>query len=268
MNILLLLLLLSFITVKYSLNSIWFLRHCDKPNNNNNPCCTNIGYKRAIAWGNYLKTKIKKKSQIKFYASGFSQNKICINHKKYRSNKKCQKSQRMLLTSNFIHVNFTNDDDYAVNNFININYCIGDEKYLLNDIIQSENQYNDIIVVWEHVGIINMLNQLGVKITPWSDKYGDVYNILFHYDYINHTLTYYCYDFHTQNTNCSKNINKWLKNFNEREQMSNSLLTLTNYKYSFIIFALVICVLIISFLTFYKYTKVYYHNKNEYTIIV
>jgi hypothetical protein len=246
MRIFLLFLIFVKITITHSLNNIWFIRHCDKPNNSNNPCCSEIGYERSIAWYDYLKTKINKRSNIKFYASGFAEEKVCdyfTNHKKYKANKQCQKSQRMFLTCNIIYNNFSNDNQYLINNFINLNYCVGEEKDLLNSVIKNANKHDDVVIVWEHNGIIDILNMLNLDINFWKKKYKNMYDIIFKYDYKNHKLTYYCYDYKTKNIKCDKDIDQWFK---------KSFLKFIDSSTTFLLLIFVFLIFMLLIIVFYK----------------
>ena len=124
---------------------ILIIRHCDKPYDKNNPCCSEEGYKRAEMWKNYFKNY----TNLITYTAGFRTNPSqCLKNFSYYSNKHCQHSQRMLLTS------------YIIGKPILYNYCIGDEKRLVNDVIKRKDA--DSLIVWQHEGIPKILDYMNI----------------------------------------------------------------------------------------------------------
>ena len=69
-------------------NKIWIIRHCDKPNDHNNPCCSDVGYERSIGWANYFKDYLGNK--VNMITSDFHSKKICVNNVNHTKNN-CQK---------------------------------------------------------------------------------------------------------------------------------------------------------------------------------
>ena len=128
-------------------NTIYIIRHCDKPKNDNNPCCSKKGYNRSHKWKDYFKSY-----NITIYTTGFSTNQNhCIQSLPFFPNYKCQHSQRMLLTSYIIGKSLHN---------IHYNYCVGNEKQMIQDVMEYEK--NDVLIVWQHEHIRNILDYLQI----------------------------------------------------------------------------------------------------------
>jgi hypothetical protein len=123
---------------------ILIIRHCDKPHDKHNPCCSDIGYKRAKYRKDYFKD-----INFTIYTAGFrTEPNQCLKDFSYMSNKYCQHSQRMLLTANII------------GKPIKYQYCIGDEKKLVHDVMkQKENS----LIIWQHKGIYTILDYLNIS---------------------------------------------------------------------------------------------------------
>jgi hypothetical protein len=139
---------------------ILIIRHCDKPTDDNNPCCSKKGYERAEYWKRYFQHY----NNLTTYTAGFrTRPDQCLKDFPFNSNHKCQHSQRMLLTS------------YIIGKPIRSGYCVGDEKKLVRDLNKDENS----LIVWEHDGISKILRLLNVKY-PYkidSSRYDQVITI-------------------------------------------------------------------------------------------
>jgi hypothetical protein len=140
---------------------LWIIRHCDKTNVLNNPCCSNLGYDRSKNWINYFKKYISLNNNIKIYTSKYNlkNNKnICDSDTNFYNddeiiNKNCQKSQRMTITSNIIYDSFINNSYSQV--FIEPKFCIGQIEKIYDSINYDMKNYNknkitDGILIWEH----------------------------------------------------------------------------------------------------------------------
>jgi hypothetical protein len=77
-----------------------------------------------------------------------------------------------------------------------------------------QNDYiTDVIIVWEHTEIIEIIRHFDIKIKKWRNKHIDEYNIVFLIDIATKQLYYDCFDFITNNAICSNKVYKWLHNF-------------------------------------------------------
>ena len=92
---------LTIINIINSAKNIWLIRHCDKTNDNQNPCCSNYGYERSTNWYKYFEIYINSSPYI--YASNYSEKKQCVTNNYNEINPECQKSQRMYLTAEAIY---------------------------------------------------------------------------------------------------------------------------------------------------------------------
>lgn len=175
--------------------SIYILRHCDKDLDNSKNGCAVQGYQRAVHWKNYFDQKNLKNPV--FYAFGFAISK-CKGTSKNRTNKcpvdptvvftkddpascdnfnysKCSASQRAFLTICPLASSYNSE--------VVTEFCVGDETALVADIYQ-QNILSDIVVVWEHNAIIDLLKKVAKYFSTaqdyldWSSK-DDSYNLLF-----------------------------------------------------------------------------------------
>jgi len=200
-------LLFLFIQPSFSKN-IWLLRHCDKPlDNPNNPCCSEDGYARSYNWSRYFMQYLPQDTSFQMYASGYNAHKICINENinkfennedKNMSRKNCQKSQRMYLTAKIINQTF-----YESN--INTDYCVGEVDALIEQIRRDSNP--NILIIWEHEEIIEIIHKLGVYISSWKNKWKNIYNLVFLLDTTKKMLYYDCLG------KCDRSVDHWLRYF-------------------------------------------------------
>ena len=195
------------------LERIWIIRHCDKPKQISNPCCSNIGYDRAKNWHLYFQKYFTKKNIIEIYSSNYNEKKVCLKDNNYQlnPNKSCQKSQRMFLTANYIQENLK--QKYNVFKKNNLNYCVGEKNKLLKNIFKNDDILTDIVLVWEHKEIVKIINEFGIHLSKWGNKYMDEYSIVFLIDVRTKQLYYDCFDFVNNKTDCSEDIELWLNNF-------------------------------------------------------
>ena len=216
-------LLLCLPNIHCVLQRIWFIRHCDKPDNNDNPCCSNLGLQRAHVWPSYFKTHLPThENAALIYTSGFSQDKQCTNNgydNAFRK-KNCPSSQRMWLTSNILYQNLQPQVKK-----IHHPFCVGDYKNMIKNILEhgkdkkkngkgKNKLLDDIIVVWEHEEIVDMLRELDVKtnlgynIPSWHNK--DIFDIVFLVDIQTNTLYCDCYPFPITNQSyCKAAVSSW-----------------------------------------------------------
>lgn len=191
--------------MSFSLDKVWLIRHCDKTTDSENPCCSQYGYQRADNWYKYFNRYIHPKSSIQIYASNYNEKKQCIANNDYKTNSSCQKSQRMFITGLAIN------DKMTPGQKINIDYCIGEYKELVDTIESSD--FNEDIIVWEHKEIVNIINRLGIGLSDWPDSASEEYNVVFMVDYNKQRLYYDCYNFIDGTHSCSDQISSWLKKY-------------------------------------------------------
>ena len=230
---------------------LWLIRHCDKPEDQSSPCCSEIGYKRASSWSTFFMKHISKDRLVEVYSSNFNLAKICTPLTKYiKPDDSCQKSQRMFLTAYNIHKALTNT---SIPSILYNNYCIGDYEVLLDNILLHYQTLNikDAIIVWEHNEIIDIIRYFDIDIPSWKNKYNNVYDIVFLIDVENQILYFDCYDYIYNTYECQEEgVYKWLDEFEHIEVpdrlQSNQLVPrpFKNVQYYFIIGLL--CLLFMS----------------------
>jgi len=268
------LLLFLFVKLFNSLDRLWLIRHCDKTNSISNPCCSEIGYERAKNWHNYFIIYFNKKSILKLYSSNFNEKKVCINNILYKPDYNCQKSQRMFLTAYFLQEKLKKYYTFKEN--INVDYCVGEKNKLVNSILDNY-KVSDVILVWEHKEIIDIIRHFQIEIKKWKNKFENTYNLVFMIDIKTKQLFYDCFDFVKNNTYCSNDINIWLNKFN---RISNKALILYNNSLNksnksninyiasifclFLLITLLLCYLIIAVINLIILRR----RRREYTIII
>jgi len=237
-----------FLSTSLSQKSIWFLRHCDKPHNPVNPCCTDLGYDRANHWYRYFADRIKHNQPLAIYTSGFNEKRVCINNTRHLSTKYCQKSQRMYLTALAIQREIPQS-------ILHSSYCVGDYRRLLRDIRLSTLQ--NIIVVWEHNEIIQMIRDYGVDISKWRNRFNNHYDIVFHLVIQNKKVdfTYDLYDFANNMVGHKREVDAWLdphhKSTNSPEKSTAASSSVSSRSspnvYVMLLLMFAICLITISF---------------------
>lgn len=204
-------------------NKIWIIRHCDKPNNPKNPCCSDTGYDRSIGWANYFKDYLgNNNNRINIITSDFHSKTKCVDKLNHTKNN-CQKSQRMLLTTYYLSKQLL-DMNYKIDT-INLNYCVGDSGKIFHH-IQTMKNTNDIILVWEHHEIVDFIRKYNIKIRNWKRKVKHNFDIVFMIDTKKNKLYYSCYNYKEKTKNkCSRDVDKWLGNF---DNIDNSVIQKPN----------------------------------------
>lgn len=171
--------------------TIFFIRHCDKPENPSSPCCSDLGYVRSQYWSKYLEKQITSK-EVHVFASGYNSAKQCIPNVKHPGTPGCQHSQRMFLTANFIVQDL--QEKHKV--LFNSKYCIGDTKHLLKAFADID---DDIVVVWDHQELMRMINAVsGTSVKSWPNL--NAYDLIFIYR--NGIMEYDCYALPGMNATC------------------------------------------------------------------
>lgn len=204
---------LNYLTKTKSIERLWIIRHCDKPNSNSNPCCNKIGYERSNKWYIYFSKVFDKTNQIQIYTSNYNEQKICtINPKfQHKPNKHCQKSQRMFLTAYAISQTFMNNGitNTYHNTEINNIFCVGESEQLISHLLHRRD-VTDALIIWEHTEILDMIRRFNIKIRKWPNKH--IYDIVFLLDIKSNKLFYECFDYLTNNTKCPSKVDLWLEN--------------------------------------------------------
>ena len=191
-----------YLTQIYSLENLWIMRHCDK-NNDDDPCCSQKGYERALHWHEYLQQYIIYDTYV--YGAGFgSDQNECITNDIYSTNKNCQQSQRMFLTAYSILKTFNKSIG------MNIDYCSGDYEDLTKSCYKQP--YKDVVVAWKHEEITDIIKYIGIEIDDWPDDV-DEYNIIFMIDVKTNHLYYDCYNFEDNTRTCTKETYAWLEKY-------------------------------------------------------
>ena len=213
-------------TTTTTTSRLWFLRHCDKPSDPDNSCCSPAGYDRARAWSTYFMQKwgnaywegdLMHPHHVSLYASAFHSKQVCLGVPKHRvgedgkGSKKCQHSQRMFLTAKAIQHGLESGKHSwdVANQYLTIDtpvhhkYCVGQWKKLLKQILHHLQHQNvtDAIVVWEHSEILDMISHLatdafhkeGIREKDIEARYADIYNLVLYYDRIQETFGYECF---------------------------------------------------------------------------
>jgi len=177
---------------------IWFIRHCDKDAHSGNDCSIK-GYDRARNWANYPPFSSMQEPPIIITSS-------------YRRNKEypfCrQRSERMYITSHILH------DTLQLTSDVDANHCVGEGKHVLREIVAKKPK--NVIVVWEHDEIIEMIRMLGIPLTKWKNRWRDEYGIVFRIQLSDSsTLSYDCFSYTSPNTSCiTKDMQQtWLAPF-------------------------------------------------------
>lgn len=253
---------ISLYSTSYAVERLWIIRHCDKPfdlsssSNNQNYCCSDIGYQRAEKWHLFFDKNFNSRNVIQMYASNFDYSESCrIFEQNYMSSqpkKYCQKSQRMYSTAYYIKENLESLK-HNVKSSIDTEYCIGEVHDLLYS-IQNNNHISDAVVIWEHKEIIDIIRKFDIDINDWIDDYKDIYDIVFMIDLKKKKLYYDCYDYRDSSKQCIPVIKSWLKHFDHIQTYMSMIQSIDRsiedniiLVYLVIVFASIICFMIYLF---------------------
>jgi len=194
------------------------LRHCDKPIDPRDSCCSDVGHQREQRWSTFLHRYLDKGSIIKLYASNFHSIQTCGYHIDYTlmtttPKKHCQKSQRMYSSAYCIKKNLESLK-YEVISYIDTNNCIGQETDVLHSITNST-QVTDAILIWQHDEILDIIRSYGIPIESFEKSDKNVYDIAFMVDTSSKKLYYECFQYYDSSSlsSCQTAINTWLKKF-------------------------------------------------------
>jgi len=187
---------------------IWLIRHCDKPSKSESPCCSTYGYLRAESWGNYFESRVSK--PLVYIASDYHPAKECsfVSYSLEGSSvSNCPKSQRMYITSQFIQQTLFKK---GILGEINTHFCVGEESSLVRFLLGEKEEKGDVLIVWEHHGIVDILRRFGFRVSKWRNHLKEHYELVFWIDLDMDVWGYECYDFEKKAKNCSRTIVDWL----------------------------------------------------------
>jgi hypothetical protein len=80
--------------------------------------------------------------------------------------------------------------------------------------VVKNTEFTDILIIWEHHEIIDIIREFNIEIPSWKNKLNKNYDIVFLIDVINKKLYYECYDFLNNLIECTSEANDWLYKYN------------------------------------------------------
>lgn len=200
-------------------NKIWLIRHCHV-HILNTQCCSIVGDSRSSHWGNFFMEHISKPASI--MASGYTFDKSCKEISNLTivpplmsllsSSSYCRNSQHMYLTAYAIYYRLGN----KVEGDVNTEFCVGQERELVA-FLKKRNLKKDVVVVWEHYGIVDILRNFGVEVSNWKNKLKDHYELVFWVDIQEGKWGYQCYEYGKNDVSCSQSVVDWLGSFQEAD---------------------------------------------------
>jgi ABC-type antimicrobial peptide transport system permease subunit len=130
----------------------------------------------------------------------------------------------MFLTAQAISdsLNYVKDD-------INIDFCTGQYTELIDTTHNIPN--NDVIIVWEHKEIVDMINYIGIDLDKWPDEANEEYNVVFMINIHQPTLYYECYNWENRDKTCSPSIDKWLKKYDRISEYHENYGAIIEHRY-------------------------------------
>jgi hypothetical protein len=128
------------------------------------------------------------------------------------SSSRCPKSQRMYITARIIQQSLEGKE--AVDNIDN-HFCVGEESALVQFLLGKREEKGDVLVVWEHHGIIDILREFGYRISKWRHQWKEHYELVFWVDLEGGGWGYECYFPNKSGSGvniggCDKTIRGWL----------------------------------------------------------
>jgi hypothetical protein len=240
------LLLILFPIIVNATERVYIVRHCDKSNRISNPCCSALGYERAFLWAEYLSNHLAS-TNIHFINAGTSSPKQCVvsiivNNTtrnsdgntihndnldlNYSRDFRCQRSERLLLTTHQIRQNLKYPST------IEGHYCVGNPSKVVKAIYEASAE--DVILVWEHTEILEILSLLGWNLGKWPDQ--DHYNVIFMVDLKNKKLYYDIVNLYRDpnitNSNSDLKYHTWLSNYSFIPPVNRAIVVLTDTNFS------------------------------------
>lgn len=206
--------LYSIVYIAKSAERIWIIRHCDKINQTD-VCCSDRGYQRSAHWYRYF--QIYQTPIDYIYAANFIGNISCTNPyvndwlkivHPLTNNKRCDISQREYITAMTIYKSM------KLSNSVNSDFCFGEYPFLVHNSVK--NPISDVLIVWNHIEIPNIIRQFNIPISDWPNTINQ-YDVVFMIDVEKLRLYYDCYNDMTGTTICSHVVEKWLSKYEKIE---------------------------------------------------
>jgi hypothetical protein len=171
----------------------------------------------------------------------------------------CGISQREYITAQTI------DESMHLLEPVNTEFCVGEYPFLVRHCVKNPSP--DVLIVWEHFEIPNIIRQFNIPISDWPNTINDHYDIVFMIDVGQSKLFYDCYDvgFHsidpsirslssgsssgsssTSRTNCSETVKEWLygyENIVRLEKPHHPFEYIERFDYSFFVLLALVCLL-------------------------
>jgi len=200
------------VSAQQAQQTIWLIRHCDKPAVGKSPCCSSQGFDRASGWGGYFSQGVL--DNAGFLASNYKDptNTVCkagiTPPAKIKGT--CQSSQRMYLLAYLLAEKVGHPTSA-----INTQWCSGlNQEPQVASYLQG--QKKNQLVVWEHGEIPDIISGFGIDIGAWP-KTLDVYNLVFRLQRFSGkggwVLTWGCWNFQTKTTTCEAGASAWLSGY-------------------------------------------------------
>ena len=139
---------------------VWFVRHCDKPPQDSNPCCSAKGIRRMTQWGQFMKAYLSDNATVQILTAADSTTEVCSVDRAPR-NPVCQLSARFHESSRYIQ------NALQIPTHLEERLCIGQSELLAHRINATRDQYSDTIVVWEHRDMARVLWHMGQSLAHW-----------------------------------------------------------------------------------------------------
>ena len=246
-----------------SVDRIWLIRHCDKPSRGD--CCNPVGYERSILWSNYFNSHLSLSPSpsilegmegpsklegegLFIVTAGYDDKRLCI-PKETGYESRCQHSQRMYITASSLARNLA--VDLSIKIPLDYYYCIGEYRSMIKMVYERKEK--DVIIVWEHNEIVEIIRYLGISIDDWKHKYEDNYAQVFMYDNVNIKL----YIDSLDNTTVGYNYPNIDQYFTDKKIVTRKV-GINKYVFSIVMF---IMIGLIGFLICIGYLGIIYYNK-------
>jgi hypothetical protein len=96
---------------------------------------------------------------------------------------------------------------------VDTRFCVGQERDLAEFLRlrwRGGGGSGDVLVVWEHQGIIDILGAFGFPISKWRHRWKERYDLVFWVDLDMGRWGYDCYDFERGVDDCDGGVRGWL----------------------------------------------------------
>jgi len=121
----------------------------------------------------------------------------------------------MYWTAKLLHDRLQQSADITVSRTVNSKWCVGEGAQLMDHVYTSSESRatTDLIIVWEHHEIVEMIRRLGIHMPKWRKTHVNEYSLVLQMDVTHHKLYYDCFDYRTNQTGCSEEIAGWLHDY-------------------------------------------------------